>query len=148
MPPLIRSNTEELFVRMVFNIFVSNDDDHLRKHGFVRDPRLPGWRLSPLYDVVPRPSVAYERQLHLQVGSQGKLATLDNAMSAYSAFTPQRTTAIAIVRRVWGELRQWRTTFEEVGATGRLIDQLTPAMRDLDELASPTLQADIRKTTL
>jgi serine/threonine-protein kinase HipA len=147
-PSLIRSNTEELFARMVFNIFVSNDDDHLRNHGFVRDPRLPGWRLSPLYDVVPRPSVAYERQLHLQVGSQGKLATLDNAMSAYSAFTPQRTTAIAIVRRVWGELRQWRTTFEDVGASGRLIDQLAPAMRDLDELASPTLQADIRKTTI
>lgn len=146
-PSLIRSNTEELFARMVFNIFVSNDDDHLRNHGFVRDPRLSGWRLSPLYDVVPRPSVAYERQLHLQVGNQGKLATLDNVMSAYSAFTPQRTTAIAIIRRVWGELRQWRTSFEDVGASGRLIDQLAPAMRDLDELASPTLQADIRKAT-
>ena len=145
-PSLIRSNTEELFARMVFNIFVSNDDDQLRNHGFVRDPRLPGWRLSPLYDVVPRPGVAYERQLRLQVGSQGTLATLDNAMSAYSAFTPQRTTAIAIVRRVWGELRQWRTTFEELGATGRLIDQLAPAMRDLPDSASPALQAELRKS--
>ena len=105
-PSHIRANSEELFGRMVFNIFVSNDDDHLRNHGFVRDPRLPGWRLSPLYDVVPRPGVAFERQLHLQVGAQGKLATLDNAMSAYSAFTPQRTTAMAIIRRVWGELRK------------------------------------------
>ena len=115
-PTQIRANCEELFGRMVFNIFVSNDDDHLRNHGFVRDPRLPGWRLSPLYDVVPRPSVAFERQLHLQVGAQGKLATLDNAMSAYSAFTPQRTTAMAIIRRIWGELRQWRTAFEDMGA--------------------------------
>lgn len=146
-PSLIRSNTEELFARMVFNIFVSNDDDHLRNHGFVRDPRLPGWHLSPLYDVVPRPSVAFERQLHLQVGSLGKLATLDNAMSAYSAITPQRTTAIAIIRRIWGELRQWRTAFEDVGASPRLIDQLAPAMRDLGDIASPALQAEIRKTT-
>ncbi|MBK1685878.1 type II toxin-antitoxin system HipA family toxin [Rhodoferax fermentans] len=150
-PSLIRSNTEELFARMVFNIFVSNDDDHLRNHGFVRDPRLPGWRLSPLYDVVPRPSVALERQLHLQVGSLGKLATLDNAMSAYSAFTPQRSTAIAIIRRVWGQLRQWRTAFEDMGATnpgvGRLIDQLAPAMRSLGDIATPALQAEIRKTT-
>ena len=144
-PSLIRSNTEELFARMVFNIFVSNDDDHLRNHGFVRDPRLPGWHLSPLYDVVPRPSVAFERQLHLQVGSQGKLATLDNAMSAYSAFTPQRGTALAIIRRIWGELRQWRTAFEEMGASGRLIEQLAPALRDLDDICSPALQADIRK---
>ncbi|HEV3105515.1 MAG TPA: HipA domain-containing protein [Trinickia sp.] len=28
--------------RMVFNILVSNDDDHLRNHGFIRDPREPG----------------------------------------------------------------------------------------------------------
>lgn len=148
-PTHIRANSEELFGRMVFNIFVSNDDDHLRNHGFVRDPRLPGWRLSPLYDVVPRPSVAFERQLHLQVGIQGKLATLDNAMSAYSAFTPQRTSAIAIIRRIWGELRQWRTSFEDMGANnprmGRLIDQLAPAFRDLDAICSPALQAELRK---
>jgi serine/threonine-protein kinase HipA len=149
-PSLIRTNCEELFGRMVFNIFVSNDDDHLRNHGFLRNAQLPGWSLSPLYDVVPRPSVAFERQLHLQVGQQGKLATLDNAMSAYSAFVPQRTTAVAIIRRIWGELRQWRITFEELGAAhpgiGRLLDQLAPAMRDLDDIASPALQAEIRKS--
>ena len=50
----VRADNRELFARMAFNIFVSNDDDHLRNHGFVRDPRLGGWRLSPLYDVVPR----------------------------------------------------------------------------------------------
>lgn len=145
-PTQIRANSEELFGRMVFNIFVSNDDDHLRNHGFVRDPRLPGWRLSPLYDVVPRPGVTHERQLHLQVGLQGKLATLDNAMSAYSAFTPQRTTALAIIHRFWGVLRQWRTAFEDMGASGRLIDQLAPAVRDLDDICSPALQAELRKS--
>jgi len=144
-PSHIRTNCEELFGRMVFNIFVSNDDDHLRNHGFLRHAQLPGWCLSPLYDVVPRPGVAHERQLHLQVGQQGKLATLDNAMSTYSAFTPQRTTALAIIRRIWGELRQWRTTFEELGATGRLLDQLAPAMRNLDDIATPALRAEIRK---
>lgn len=144
-PGIIRANNEELFGRMVFNIFVSNDDDHLRNHGFVRDPRLPGWRLSPLYDVVPRPGVAYERHLHLQVGSQGKLATLDNAMSAFSSFTPKRTTALAIIRRIWGELRQWKATFESLGASERLIDQMVPACRDLADICSPVLQAEIRR---
>lgn len=143
-PAIIRADSEELFARMVFNIFVSNDDDHLRNHGFVRDPRLGGWRLSPLYDVVPRPGVAYERQLHLQVGNQGKLATLDNAMSAFSAFTPQRTTALAIIRRIWGELRQWKATFEALGSTGQLVDQLSPAFRDLRDICSPALQTEIR----
>jgi serine/threonine-protein kinase HipA len=149
-PSQIRANCEELFARMVFNMFVSNDDDHLRNHGFLRNaPQRPGWSLSPLYDVVPRPSMAFERQLHLQVGQQGKLATLDNAMTAFSAFTPQRTTAVAIIHRIWGELRQWRTTFESLGAAhpdmGHLLDQLTPAMRSLEDIASPALQAEIRK---
>jgi serine/threonine-protein kinase HipA len=144
-PALVQANREELFGRMVFNIFVSNDDDHLRNHGFIRDPRLPGWRLSPLYDVVPRPGVAYERHLHLQVGNQGKVATLDNAMSAFSAFTPQRTTAVAIIRRIWGETRQWKSTFERFGSTGKLIDQLSPAFRDLDHICSPELESEIRK---
>lgn len=143
-PMAVRANTEELFARMVLNIFVSNDDDHLRNHGFVRDPQRGGWVLSPLYDVVPRPVLAGERRLHLGVGEHGKLATLDNALSHHAAFVPQRPMAVGIMRRVWGEVRQWKTCFEELGADGRLIDQLTHAFRDISEMASPALEAEIR----
>ncbi|MEI6026475.1 MAG: HipA domain-containing protein [Betaproteobacteria bacterium] len=146
-PLAVRPNAEELFARMVLNIFVNNDDDHLRNHGFVRDSRLGGWVLSPLYDVVPRPVLASERLLHLGVGEQGKLATLDNALSHYAGFVPERPMAVGIMRRVWGEVRQWKTCFEEHGATGQLIDQLTRAFRDLSDIASPKLEAEIRKGT-
>lgn len=144
-PQLIKANCEELFARMVFNIFVSNDDDHLRNHAFVRDPRLEGWVLSPLYDVVPRPGVAYERMLHLEVGDKGKLATLDNALSYFSAFTPARTQAIDIIRRVWGEVREWKTTFEACGANGKLLGQIEGAFRELEDIAGPELVNEIRK---
>jgi serine/threonine-protein kinase HipA len=144
-PLLVRANAEELFARMVPNIFVTNDDDHLRNHGFVRDPRLGGWELSPLYDVVPRPVIASERQLHLGVGAMGKLATLDNALSHHAAFVPQRPVAVGIMRRVWAEVRQWKTCFEEHGAGGKLIDQLGRAFRDISDIASPELEAEIRK---
>lgn len=144
----IADNSVELFARMVFNIFVSNDDDHLRNHGFVRDPRLSGWILSPLYDVVPRPGMAMERRLHLEVGEQGKLATLDNALTYFAAFMPDRQAAVAIVRRVWGEVRQWKTCFETFGANGALIDTLTPAFRELEHIASPALNAEIRRGVL
>lgn len=46
-----RKDLQELWKRIVFNIAVSNTDDHLRNHGFILDQR--GWRLSPLYDVNP-----------------------------------------------------------------------------------------------
>lgn len=136
---------QELFARMVFNIFVSNDDDHLRNHGFVRDPRLSGWRLSPLYDVVPRPGHAHERFLHLEVGAQGKLATLDNAVSHFAAFTASQQQAVQLVHQVWVQVRQWKTVFEEFGADGRLIDQLASAFRSLKDIASPALEAQIRQ---
>ncbi len=43
----------ELWKRIVFNMAVSNTDDHLRNHGFILTK--DGWRLSPLYDVNPVP---------------------------------------------------------------------------------------------
>ena len=69
----------------------------------------------------------------------------DNLESELNAASSD-STALAIIQRIWGELRQWRTTFEETGASGRLIDQLDPAMRTLSDIASPALQAEIRKT--
>jgi serine/threonine-protein kinase HipA len=144
-PGYIARDNEELFARMVFNIFVSNDDDHLRNHGFIRDPRLGGWQLSPLYDVVPRPGVARERRLHLHIGSEGKAATLDNALSRCTAFFSERAAAIAVIRRVWGEVRQWKTVFESFGAPGQLIDQMTSAIRPLEDIASPALIKELRR---
>ena len=44
----------ELWKRIVFNMAVSNTDDHLRNHGFILTPT--GWRLSPVFDVNPIPS--------------------------------------------------------------------------------------------
>ncbi|ATF89074.1 type II toxin-antitoxin system HipA family toxin [Burkholderia gladioli] len=143
----VKADGEEMFARMVFNIFVTNDDDHLRNHGFIRDPRRNGWVLSPLYDVVPHPVLASERRLHLGVGEHGKLATLDNALSHYAAFMPARPTAIGIMRRVWGEVREWMTCFEEHGADKKLLDQLSRAFRDISDIASPGLEAEIRRGT-
>jgi Uncharacterized protein related to capsule biosynthesis enzymes len=40
-----------LWRRIVFNISVSNTDDHLRNHGFLLSEE--GWRLSPAFDVNP-----------------------------------------------------------------------------------------------
>ena len=142
-PSVIRQNTKELFARMVFNILVSNDDDHLRNHGFVRDPRLAGWRLSPLYDVVPRPGVAYERFLHLEVGKQGKLATLDNALSAYARFDLERQDAVELMASLVSQVQKWRGFFEEHGASGALIDRLIPAFREINEVASQELQREL-----
>ena len=40
--------------RIVFNISISNCDDHLRNHGFIYNTK--GWTLSPAYDLTPDPT--------------------------------------------------------------------------------------------
>lgn len=139
-PSVIRADNAELFKRMVYNILVSNDDDHLRNHGFVWDPRLPGWRLSPLYDVLPRASHATERFLHLGVGPQGRLATLDNAIKSHEMFTLSRASACDMMAGIWRTVREWRGYFEGFGVPGLEIEKVAPAFRHLDDVSTAALR--------
>lgn len=125
----IASDRNELFARMVFNILVSNDDDHLRNHAFLFDAEGDGWRLSPLYDVVPRPQVAQERMLHLSIGPQGRLARLDNALAGAGRFGLLPPDAARIIDRVVRAVRNWRDLFEGLGVPVREIDRVASAFR-------------------
>jgi serine/threonine-protein kinase HipA len=131
-PGSVRGQQTELFARMVFNVLVSNDDDHLRNHGFLW--RGDGWMLSPLYDVVPRPSVATERNLHLNIGAEGRNATLTNAMSRHAVFGLNRKSALAVVDRIWRVVRQWKTYFEKWNVPARDIELVASAFRHADDL--------------
>lgn len=139
----LSEDLRELYCRMVFNILVNNDDDHLRNHGFVlmespaqepvRGAQEPqnkvalAWRLSPLYDVVPRPVHSHYRRLHLGVGAYGKEATLRNAVSWCERFGLNRADAIAEIDRIWRVVREWRNHFEESGVAGEHIDAVSSA---------------------
>ncbi len=110
----VRKDLHELFRRMVFNILVTNDDDHLRNHGFLWD--AAGWRLSPLYDVVPKPQVGLERRLVLAVGPAGREATLDNAQAGAAVFDLGSEDARAIVTDMCGIVAaRWEAQFVDAG---------------------------------
>lgn len=47
---------EEMFCRMVFNVFCSNRDDHVRNHGFLMNGENC-WKLSPAFDLTPTPEL-------------------------------------------------------------------------------------------
>jgi len=139
-PHVIRENNRELFERLVFNIFVNNDDDHLRNHGFVWDPRLHGWRLSPLYDVMPRATLASERRLHLGVGPLGRIATLDNAFAGREMFTLSADAAAQSIAKIWRILREWKVYFEEYQVPSHQIERIAPAFQHIDDLSTPSLR--------
>lgn len=137
--PTLARDLEELFARMVFNILVTNDDDHLRNHGLLWNADALGWKLSPLYDVVPRPMYATERFLHLGIGPQGRLATLTNAMGWAARFGLTQDKALHVVDRVWRVVREWKNHFEAYGVPAAEIDQVASAFRHARELGGTEL---------
>lgn len=130
----IAPDRAELFARMVFNILVSNDDDHLRNHAFLHDANGDGWRLSPLYDVVPKPQVAHERYLHLSIGPQGRHARLDNALAGAGRFGLLPPAAARIIDRIVRVARGWRDIFESFGVPARECDHVASAFRRASDI--------------
>ncbi|OYY06365.1 type II toxin-antitoxin system HipA family toxin [Polynucleobacter sp. 39-46-10] len=142
----VKSDVQELYARMIFNIFVSNDDDHLRNHAFLWNQEYRGWSLSPLYDVMPHAVIANERYQHLSVGPQGKLATLDNAYGAKERFGLSAQQASSIIDRVWRVIRQWKTHFESLGIPADQIQGASLAFRHIDDICSPELIKILART--
>ena len=142
----LRADRAELFSRMVFNILVSNDDDHLRNHAFVWDEKAGGWKLSPLYDVLPKPQAAFERFLHLGVGQQGRLATLDNALSAAGQFGLSPRDAASTIDAIAARTREWRGVFEdELGVPPSQCELVASAFRRPNDIGLQQVTAVLKK---
>jgi len=52
--PDATDDLREMWRRIAFSILISNTDDHLRNHGFLRTT-TSGWSLSPAFDMNPDP---------------------------------------------------------------------------------------------
>ncbi|MEZ2354755.1 type II toxin-antitoxin system HipA family toxin [Caballeronia sp. RCC_10] len=130
----------QIYKRMLVDIFVSNDDGHLRNTGYIYNDAFHTWQLSPCFDVVPRPSFAFERFLHLQVGEQGRAATLDNAFSWHQKFWLSEELACEYIAEAWDVVRDWRQHFEESSVDAEDIEKVASAFRGIDDIASPELR--------
>lgn len=139
----VRTDRTELFKRMVFNILVSNDDDHLRNHAFIYSSQDGGWRLSPLYDVVPRNSSAYERYLHLSIGPSGRLSTLENALDGCGQFGLDRHEAALAISDVAAITRGWMGHFEDFNVPGKQIDAIKSAFRRPSDIGMAAIEKSL-----
>ncbi len=98
------ADLRELWSRMVFNMLVSNTDDHLRNHGFILVPGK-GWRISPVYDMNP---VSGSRGLKLNVSEADN--ALDLALARFVApyFRISKRQADEMIEHYCAIVRQWR----------------------------------------
>ena len=124
-----RRDMRELFRRLGFNILVGNDDDHLRNHGFLFDGR--GWRLSPLYDVVPKPRAGREWRLILNAGANGHEPTLANALTGAAAFGLDREEAASMLEELRAAVGQrWQAAMKDAGLAAGDIERLAPCFAE------------------
>ena len=83
-----KADLVELWKRIVFNMSVTNTDDHLRNHAFVYTDS--GWKLSPLFDVNPVP---YGDELSLLVDDRDNHISVDLAIHTAPFFGIQKKEA-------------------------------------------------------
>ena len=113
----------ELWKRIIFNIAVSNTDDHLRNHGFVLTEK--GWRLSALYDVNPNLD---KDTLSLNITKDNNALSIDLAIEASEYFGINKKDAIDISNDMLIKIRdKWRIIAEKNNISRSSIEYMKPA---------------------
>ena len=113
----------ELWRRVVFNMAVSNTDDHLRNHGFILS--AAGWRLSPLYDVNPVP---YGDTLALNVSEGDNSISIRLAVETASHYGISKGEAEKMAEEITSVVRgNWEQLALEYGLSRGAIQQMRPA---------------------
>ena len=120
----------QLWRRMVFNVLISNTDDHLRNHGYLRDPG--GWLLAPAYDLNPMPVDVKPRHHALTLDENDDASSIETAMSIAAQFGLKPDAARTIAAEVGAAVLAWRDVAAENGLTGAQIERMASAFQHED----------------
>ena len=115
----VDTDLHQLFRRIVFNICVSNTDDHLRNHGFILSNS--GWNLSPAYDINPNP---FGRGLTLNITETSNELDLDLVMEIFPFFRLKETEAKSIINEVKSSVINWKKIAREVGVLRGEVEEM------------------------
>jgi serine/threonine-protein kinase HipA len=113
----------ELWKRIVFNMAVTNTDDHFRNHGFILTKN--GWRLSPLYDVNPVP---YGDELSLNVNSSDNSISLELAVESAPYYNISTEDAVKLGNEIVTTVNDnWERLAKQYGINHSSIEYMRPA---------------------
>ena len=130
-----KQDLRALWRRMVFNVLISNTDDHLRNHGFLHVPGR-GWTLSPAYDLNPTPTDLKPRVLATAMDFNDATASLQLAFDVAPYFELGAATARRIAAEVAQATGGWRRAAKRFGISSAETHRLASAFEHADlELA-------------
>lgn len=126
-----QEDMEALWRRMVFNILISNTDDHLRNHGFLYHGN-DGWRLSPAYDLNPTPTDVKPRILTTAINEDDTTASLSTAMEVAGYFGLEAGRAGHIAAQAGKAVSKWREVAAKQGISKQETDRMASAFEHED----------------
>jgi serine/threonine-protein kinase HipA len=126
----VTEDAAQLWRRMVFNILISNTDDHLRNHGYLRTPA--GWRLAPAYDLNPVPTDVKPRIHSLALDEIHDEASLDTALGAAPSFGLAHAQALEFAAEVGAAVTDWRAVATHCGLTAPQVERMQSAFEHED----------------
>jgi serine/threonine-protein kinase HipA len=115
----------ELWRRIAFSILISNTDDHLRNHGFLRTSTA-GWSLAPAFDLNPNPQPG-PKYLSTAIDYDSTAARLDTLMEVAEHFRLSNDDARVVLREVSEATNRWRAAAHEAGLERAAIGEMAPA---------------------
>ncbi|MCI5065215.1 type II toxin-antitoxin system HipA family toxin [bacterium] len=129
-----KEDLRELFSRVIFNILISNTDDHLRNHGFLYQD-LDGWRLSPAYDLNPVPVDLKPRILTTNITEHDGTASLELASEVAAQFEVEPKEVRKIVQKIRKAVSNWREVGAKLGISQAGIKRMASAFEHEDSAA-------------
>ncbi|MFS4455965.1 type II toxin-antitoxin system HipA family toxin [Maribacter sp. 2304DJ31-5] len=106
----VEKNLHQLWRRIVFNIAISNTDDHLRNHGFILTEK--GWILSPAYDM--NPSIEKDG-LSLNIDMDDNALDFELARSVGEYFRLNDNKMEIILNEVLSQVGKWKSIADQIG---------------------------------
>ena len=119
-----KEDLEQLWRRILFNVLVSNTDDHLRNHGFLLTNQ--GWRLSPAYDMNPN---EMGNGLTLNISENSNEQDIAVVMSTASYYQIKVDTANKILQEMLQKIVSWRAIANKFRISNSEIEQTNRAFR-------------------
>lgn len=120
----VEANLHQLWRRIIFNIAISNTDDHLRNHGFILTEK--GWILSPAYDI--NPSIE-KTGLSLNIDMDDNSLDFDLARSVGEYFRLNDTEMEVILNEVLSVIKDWEKVAMKIGIKNSEIELMSGAFR-------------------
>jgi serine/threonine-protein kinase HipA len=96
----------QLWRRLVFNLLITNVDDHLQNHGFLHVEQGL-WRLAPAFDINPFPEKDRESKTWLSE-EDGPITDIHMLMARAPYFAMDQTQALSVLGQVHSAVSNWQ----------------------------------------